>query len=43
VRLGAQYVMYQKFNGASQNYDVAVNGRSAKDNNTLHLYLWLAY
>jgi hypothetical protein len=43
VRLGAQYVIYQKFNGASQNYDVTVNGRSAKDNNALYVYLWLVY
>jgi hypothetical protein len=43
VRLGAQYVIYQKFNGGSQNYDVPVNGRSAKDNNALYVYLWLAY
>lgn len=43
VRLGAQYVIYQKFNGASQQYDVAVKGRSAKDNNALYVYLWLAY
>jgi hypothetical protein len=43
VRLGAQYVIYQKFNGASQNYDMAVNGRSATDNNALYVYLWLAY
>ena len=42
VRLGAQYVLYQKFNGASKSYDVA-GGRSAKDNNTLYFYLWLAY
>jgi hypothetical protein len=42
VRLGAQYVMYQKFNGASQNYDVP-GGRHAKDNNALYVYLWLAY
>jgi len=43
VSLGAQYVMYQRFNGGSRNYDVPVNGRSASDNNTLYLYLWLAY
>lgn len=43
VRLGAQYVMYQKFNGASQNYDMTVNGRRAQDNNALYVYLWLAY
>ena len=43
VRLGAQYVMYQKFNGASRNYDIPIGGRSAKDNNTLYMYLWFAY
>ncbi len=43
VRFGAQYVMYQKFNGASLNYDVASGGRHAKDNNALYVYLWLAY
>ena len=42
VRFAAQYVLYQKFNGASTAYDVT-NGRSAKDNNTLYFYLWLAY
>lgn len=43
VRFGAQYVAYQKFNGATTNYDVAAGGRKASDNNTLYLYLWLAY
>ncbi|MFI5310664.1 MAG: hypothetical protein ACHQQ3_05495 [Gemmatimonadales bacterium] len=43
VRLGAQYVIYQKFNGASTSYDVSPNGRSAKDNNALYVYLWLVY
>ncbi len=43
VRVGAQYVMYQKFNGSSRSYDLPTGGRSAKDNNTLHLYLWFAY
>ena len=43
VRLGAQYVAYQKFNGSSTSYDVRPDGRNAKDNNTLYLYLWLAY
>jgi hypothetical protein len=42
TRLGAQYVLYQKFNGASKSYDVA-GGRKASDNNTLYLYLWFAY
>jgi hypothetical protein len=43
VRLAAQYVMYQKFNGAQNNYDLAPSGRSAKDNNALYMYLWFAY
>ena len=41
TRVGAQYVAYQKFNGASTNYDAA--GRNAAANNTLYLYLWLAF
>jgi len=41
TRLGAQYVMYSKFNGGSAGYDGS--GRSASDNNTLYLYLWLAF
>lgn len=41
TRLGAQYVAYQKFNGARTNYDAS--GRNAGDNNTLYLYLWLAF
>jgi hypothetical protein len=43
TRIGAQYVMYSKFNGRSTSYDVASGGRNARDNNTLYLYLWLAY
>ena len=43
VRFGLQYVAYQKFNGGSTNYDVAAGGRNASDNNTLFLYLWLAF
>lgn len=43
VRLGAQYVAYQKFNGGTTSYDLTAGGRSAKNNNTLYLYLWLAY
>ena len=43
VRVGAQYVVYQKFNGASRSYDVLLNGRNAKDNNTLYCYMWLAF
>ena len=41
IRVGAQYTMYSKFNGASDNYDGF--GRNARDNNTLLLYVWGAY
>jgi len=41
VRVGAQYTAYNKFNGASSNYDGF--GRNASNNNTLFLYLWAAY
>ena len=42
VRVGLQYVAYNKFNGASTAYDLS-GGRTASDNNTLYLYLWLAF
>ncbi len=41
VRIGLQYTAYDKFNGASQNYDGL--GRNPGDNNSLFLYLWGAY
>lgn len=41
LRVGAQYYKFTEFNGSSTNYDG--NGRSARDNNTLFLYLWAAY
>lgn len=41
VQASLQYVWYNKFNGASTNYDGA--GRSASDNNTLYLALWLLW
>jgi len=41
VKLLVQYVAYQKFNGASSNYDG--NGRNARDNNTLYLLGWLSF
>jgi hypothetical protein len=41
MRFGLQYVAYTLFNGASNDYDAA--GRKAADNNTLFLYLWLAF
>jgi hypothetical protein len=40
VRFGLQYTIYDKFDGASSNYDGA--GRNASDNNTLFLFLWAA-
>ncbi len=41
IRIGAQYFAFNRFHGASNNYDGA--GRDAKDNNTLFLYVWGAY
>jgi hypothetical protein len=41
VRVGAQYVIYDKFDGARHNYDG--NGRDASDNNTLRIFTWFAY
>ena len=40
VRVGMEYVGYQKFNGGGSNYDGF--GRSASDNNTLFLFYWVA-
>jgi hypothetical protein len=40
-KVSAQYTIYQKFNGASSNYDGF--GRDASDNNTLYLLLWLMF
>lgn len=41
LRLGLQYTMFDKFNGARRNYDG--NGRDAKDNNTLFLFAWTSF
>ena len=41
TRLAVQYTGYTKFNGASSNYDGS--GRNASANNTLYLYLWMAF
>ena len=41
IDLTLAYTGYWKFNGARQNYDGA--GRSAADNNTVYLALWLAF
>jgi hypothetical protein len=43
ARVGLQYVMYQRFNGSSNSYDLLAGGRNAKDNNALFLYFWFAY
>ena len=42
TRVGLQYVTYNKFNGASTSYGVP-GGRSASDNDTLYLFLWMAF
>jgi hypothetical protein len=41
VRIGAQFTAYNRYNGASSNYDGF--GRNARDNNSLFLYVWAAY
>ena len=41
VRLMLQYTGYNKFNGASTNYDGT--GRNARDNNTLFFNIWVAF
>ena len=41
VKILVQYVAYQKFNGASKNYDGA--GRNASYNDTLYLLGWFAF
>jgi hypothetical protein len=41
VKIVMQYVSYQKFNGASTNYDGT--GRNASDNNTLYVLGWFAF
>lgn len=41
TRLGLQYIAYDKFNGGSTGYDGA--GRNATSNNTLYLFLWVAF
>lgn len=41
TRFSLQYVAYQKFNGASSDYDGA--GRKASDNNTLYALVWLMF
>ena len=41
AKLSLQYVVYQKFDGSSKNFDGS--GRDASDNDTLYLELWLAF
>ncbi len=41
TKLSVQYVIYNKFNGASSNYDGF--GRNASDNDTLFLNFWYAF
>jgi hypothetical protein len=42
TRLGLQYIAYSRFNGASSAYDITA-GRDASDNNTLYLFMWVAF
>ena len=41
TKFSLQYTMYNKFNGASTNYDGL--GRDASNNNTLYLLVWLCF
>ena len=41
MQVTAQYILYNKFNGASSNYDGS--GRNASDNNTLYVALWVLW
>jgi hypothetical protein len=40
-KIALQYTIYNKFNGGHTNYDGS--GRSASDNNTLYLLVWLMF
>jgi hypothetical protein len=41
TKLGVQYTLYTKFNGNSNNYDGF--GRNASGNNTLFVFIWVAF
>jgi len=41
ARVGVQYTLYGKFNGARRNFDGA--GANAVDNNALRLFTWIAF
>ena len=40
-KIVVQYTIYSNFNGAGSDYDGS--GRSASDNNTLYLLVWLMF
>jgi hypothetical protein len=41
VKISLQYVVYNRFDGASSNFDGA--GSNARDNNTLYAETWIAF
>jgi len=41
MRVGIQYTVYTKFDGASHDFDGT--GRNASDNNTLRVFTWVAF
>jgi hypothetical protein len=41
VRVGVQYKIFTKFDGATSNYDGL--GHNASDNNTLRVFTWFAF
>ena len=41
MRVGVQYTLYNRFDGAGPNFDGT--NRNASDNHTLREFLWLAY
>lgn len=41
MRVGVQYTVYSKFNGARRDFDGT--GRDASDNNTLRVFTWVAF
>lgn len=41
MRLGVQYTLYTRFDGAGHNYDGSA--RNASDNNTFRVFTWFAY
>ena len=41
LRMGVQYTLYTRFDGARRNFNGA--GRNASDNNTVRVFTWLAF